>query len=465
MKVEQIYTNCIAEAAYYIESDGEAAVIDPLREWEPYANRARADKANIRYIFETHFHADFVSGHLDLAKQTGATIVYGPTAKADFDILVAKDNQEFKVGRVRIKLLHTPGHTMESSSLLLYDENGKEHALLTGDTLFLGDAGRPDLAVKTDLTQEQLASYLYDSLRNKIMPLPDNIIIYPGHGAGSACGKALSKDTSDTLGNQKKTNYTLRADMSKEEFIRELTTGLLPPPKYFPKNALMNKKGYESVDAVIRRGDIPLMVEEFEALMKEGAIVLDVRSVEDFRKAHIPSSIFIGLDGSFAMWVGSLIDDIRAKIILVVPQNRSAEAVLRLSRIGYDNACGYLNGGVDAWKSSGRKVESLNSVTASEFTEKLKKGGINIVDVRKHGEFEAEHVVGAVHFPLDYINEHLGDLDKSKSYYIHCGSGYRSVAAASVLMKAGYTDLIDVKGGMQAILGSGAPVTEFACQA
>lgn len=464
MKIEQIYTSCIAEAAYYIESEGEAAIIDPLRESEPYINRANEDNAKIKYIFETHFHADFVSGHLDIAKKTGGKIVYGPTAVAGFDIYTAKDGEEFQIGKVKIKVLHTPGHTMESSTFLLIDENGKDHAIFTGDTLFLGDVGRPDLAVKTDLTQEELASHLFDSLRNKIMPLSDNVIIYPGHGAGSSCGKNLSNETVDTLGNQKKSNYALRSDMTKEEFIAEVTEGILPPPQYFPKNAVMNKNGYDSIDEVMHRGNIPLLADEFEIKIKSGALVLDVRTKDEFREGHIPGSIFIGLDGNFAMWVGALIKDINQKILLVAPQERVAETVLRLARVGYDHACGYLNGGIDAWVSAGKTITTVNSVDVDEFSALLKNGNIEILDVRKHGEFDAEHVQTARHFPLDYINDNIDTLDKSSTYYVHCKSGYRSMAAVSILKKAGYKNVVDVKGGMDAILQKDVPVTAFACQ-
>lgn len=464
MKIEQLYTSCIAEAAYYIESDGEAAIIDPLRESEPYVNRADLDGAKIKYIFETHFHADFVSGHLDLARKTGAKIVYGPTAQAGFDIEVAQDGQEYSIGKVKIKVLHTPGHTMESSTYLLIDENGKEHAIFTGDTLFLGDVGRPDLAVKTDLTREQLAEHLFASLRDKIMPLADDVIIYPGHGAGSSCGKNLSTETVDTLGNQKKTNYALRADMTQAEFVKEVTDGILPPPQYFPKNAVMNKNGYESIDEVMHRGNIPLMVDEFEAKMKEGALILDVRTQDEYRESHIPGSMFIGLDGSFAMWVGALIEDINQKIILVAPQERVSETVMRLARVGYDHACGFLNGGIEAWQESGKSVDSVRSVDVNQLSGLMKNSKINIVDVRKNSEFDAEHVEDAIHYPLDYINEHINDLKKDNKYYLHCKSGYRSMIAASIMKKAGYKDLVDIKGGIEAILESDIPVSEFSCQ-
>ena len=464
MKVEQIYTSCIAEAAYYIESNGEAAIIDPLRECEPYINKADDDGATIKYIFETHFHADFVSGHIDLAKKTGAQIVYGPTAQAGFEITAATDNQEFSIGKIKIRVLHTPGHTMESATYLLIDENGKEHAIFTGDTLFLGDVGRPDLAVKSDLTEVQLAEFLFDSLRNKIMPLPDDLIVYPGHGAGSSCGKNLSDETVDTLGHQKKTNYALRPDMTKAEFVSEVLDGILPPPQYFPKNAMMNKMGYEPIEAVMHRGNLPLSVEEFEDKMKAGALVLDVRNEDDFREAHIPGSVFIGLDGNFAMWVGALIEDLKKPIIVVCPEERHFETVMRLARVGYDEGHGFLNGGIKAWQDSGRAVESVDSVSVFELSRRMKENPINIVDVRKIGEYEAERIEDAIHYPLDFINSHLDDLEKDGTYYIHCKAGYRSMTAISILKNAGYKNLIDVKGGMDAILESDIRVTAFECQ-
>lgn len=464
MKVEQIYTSCIAEAAYYIESEGEAAIIDPLRETQPYINRADEDGARIKYIFETHFHADFVSGHIDLAKNTGAQIVYGPTAHASFDFIEAKDGQEFEIGRVKIRVLHTPGHTMESSTYLLIDESGKEHAIFTGDTLFLGDVGRPDLAVKTELTQEQLAGYLFDSLRNKIMTLGDSIIVFPGHGAGSSCGKSISNATSDTLGNQKKTNYALRADMTKDEFIEEVTEGILPPPQYFPKNAEMNKTGYDSIDDVIRRGNVPLTLEEFEQKIKDGALVLDVRSKDEFRESHIPGSIFIGLDGNFAMWVGALIQDINQQIVLICPENRTSEAVMRLARVGYDHASGYLNGGIEAWKTAGRRTASVDSVSAKDFGERLKHRSLKVVDVRKKSENDSIHLDGAMNMPLDYILDHIDELQKDETYFVHCKSGYRSMVAISLLKRAGLNNLKDVMGGIDAISGTDAPVSAVACE-
>lgn len=461
MIVEQLYTKCLAEAAYYIESKGEAAIIDPLRETQPYIDMAKNNGAKIKYIFETHFHADFVSGHIDLAKKTGAAIVYGPNANPAFDIIDAKDNQEFKIGDVTIKVLHTPGHTPESSTYLLIDENGKETAIFTGDTLFLGDVGRPDLAIKSDLTQEDLAGMLFDSLRNKIMTLPDDVIVYPGHGAGSSCGKNMSSETVGTLGEQKQTNYALRADMSKEEFIKEVTTGILPPPQYFPKNAKMNKMGYESFDEVMDKGLKALSLDEFNQEVESGALILDVRTQKDFIQGFIPNSLFIGLNGTFAMWVGALIEDINQKIVLIAPEGKEEEAVTRLSRVGYDNTVGYLKGGVMAYANAGHDLNTITSVPASEVAEMF--GSINIVDVRKPGEYTSEHVVDAVHDPLDYMNDHLNELDKDKTYYVHCAGGYRSVIAISLLMKNGYTHLIDIAGGFGALKETNIPKTDYVC--
>lgn len=461
MIVEQLYTKCLAEAAYYIESNGEAAVIDPLRETEPYQKMAHDNGAKIKYVFETHFHADFVSGHVDLAKKTGASIVYGPTANPGFDAITATDGQEFKIGDVTIKVIHTPGHTQESTTYLLIDENGKETALFTGDTLFLGDVGRPDLAVKTDLTREDLAGMLFDSLRNKIMKFPDDIVIYPGHGAGSACGKNMSSETVGTLGEQKKTNYALRADMSKEEFIKEVTEGILPPPQYFPKNAVMNKMGYESFDEVLSNGNRALSLEEFNKEVEEGALILDVRTHGEFVKGFIPGSLFIGLNGTFAMWVGALIEDINQKIALIVPEGKEEEAVTRLSRVGYDNTVGYLKGGVMAYVNAGNDLQTIQQESASELADEY--GDVNIVDVRKPGEYDSEHVVDAIHYPLDYMNDELNKLDKDKTYHVHCAGGYRSVIAISLLMKNGYHHLVDVAGGYGALKDTSIPKTEYVC--
>ena len=468
MKIEQIYTGCLAQGAYYIESAGEAAVIDPLREVQPYIEKAERRNAKIKYVFETHFHADFVSGHKDLAAKTGAKIVYGPTdMKMGFDAVIAKDNQEFKIGEVTIRVLHTPGHTMESVCYLLINEEGKEEAIFTGDTLFIGDVGRPDLAQKVakDLTQEKLAGHLYDSLRNKIMPLPDNLIVYPAHGAGSACGKNMSKETSDTLGNQKKTNYALQK-MSKEEFVKEVLTGLTPPPAYFPQNVMMNIEGYDSIDEVLERGVKPLTPAEFEAAANEtGALILDTRDAQTFSKGFIPNSINIGIDGSFAVWVGAMIPDLKQEILVVAEEGREEEVITRLARVGYDYSIGYLKGGFDSWKNSGNEVDSITSITADELA-KIQEGdsSINILDVRKNSEFLSEHVVDAENAPLDYINDSMLKVDKDKTYYVHCAGGYRSMVFNSILRARGYDNLIDVAGGFKSIKESGKfKVSDYVC--
>lgn len=458
MKVEQLYTKCLAEAAYYIESNGEAAIIDPLRETDPYIELAESHGAKIKYVFETHFHADFVSGHVDLARKTGASIVYGPTANPNFDCIIATDNQEFKIGDLTIRVMHTPGHTPESVTYLLLDPSGKETAIFTGDTLFLGDVGRPDLAIKSDLTQEDLAGMLFDSLRNRIMPLPDEVTVYPAHGAGSACGKNMSSETVDTLGNQKKTNYALRADMTREEFIKELTTGILPAPQYFPKNAMMNKMGYDAYDEVIAKGTVALDVNAFKQAVSEGALILDVRTQDEFIKGFIPNSLFIGLNGTFAMWVGALIEDIHQPIVLIAPEGKEEEAVMRLARVGYDQTIGYLNGGVGAWDET---LNTITSVSADEVA--AQAGQLTIVDVRKSGEYESEHLEKALHYPLDYINDELNKLDKNTTYHVHCAGGYRSVIAISMLMRQGYTKLIDIAGGYGALKKTNLPKTEFVC--
>ena len=464
MKIEQIYTGCLAQGAYYIESEGEVAVIDPLREIQTYIDKAKSENAKIKYVFETHFHADFVSGHVDLANKTGATIIYGPGAETDYKIHSAKDNEEFKLGKITIKALHTPGHTLESTTYLLIDENGKNHAIFSGDTLFLGDVGRPDLAIKSDVTKEDLAGMLYDSLRNKIMPMADDVIVYPAHGAGSACGKNLSKETVGTIGDQKKTNYALRADMTKVEFVKEVLDGMPPPPQYFAKNAMMNKTGYDAFEDVLKTGNIPLSPEDFEAMANhEEALVLDVRPQSDFIKAHIPNSIFIGLNGQFAPWVGALITDLKQPILLVVPDGKSEEAVTRLSRVGYDNTLGFLNGGMDAWKASGKEEETLESILVDEFADRVKNQEVNILDVRKDGEYTSSHLENAQHFALDYINQNMNQVDKNKTYYIHCAGGYRSVIACSILKARGFNNLIDVDGGYGAIKNSDLPTTDFVC--
>ncbi len=466
MKVEQIYTGCLAQGAYYIESNGEAAIIDPLREVEPYIEKAKKNNVDIKYVFETHFHADFVSGHVDLSNKTGAPIIYGPNANPDFDATIATDGQEFKIGNATIKVLHTPGHTMESTCYLLMDENGKATSLFSGDTLFIGDVGRPDLAQKgADLTQEDLAATLFDSLRNKIMPLADDIIVYPAHGAGSACGKNMSKETTDTLGHQKETNYALRADMTKEEFIKEVTTGLMPPPAYFPLNVMMNKKGYESIDKVLERGLMALSPEGFEAAANEtGALILDTRAPQTFAQGFVPNAINIGIDGNFAPWVGALIPDIKQQILLIADEGREEEVVTRLSRVGYDYSIGYLKGGFETWKNSGKEVDSITSITAEEFADINDKQDINILDVRKSSEHLSEHIVDAENYPLDNINDNMEILDKEKTYYIHCAGGYRSMIFTSILKARGYENLVDVKGGFKAIKDSNRfSVTDYVC--
>lgn len=467
MKVEQIYTGCLAQGAYYIESEGEAVVIDPLREVEPYIRKAEANNATIKYVFETHFHADFVSGHLDLSKKTGAPIVYGPNANPAFEAIIAEDGQEFKVGNVTLKVIHTPGHTMESTCYLLIDEKGKATGLFSGDTLFIGDVGRPDLAQKVaaDLTQDKLAGYLFDSLRNKIMPLADDIIVYPAHGAGSACGKNMSKETTDTLGHQKETNYALRANMTKEEFIKEVTTGLVAPPAYFPLNVMLNIQGYESIDKVLERGQHALSPEAFEAAANEtGALILDTRDPQTFAKGFVPNSINIGIDGQFAPWVGAMIPDIKQEILLVTDEGREEEVVTRLARVGYDYTIGYLQGGFNAWKNAGKEVDQITSIEAGELAAIMEKGKVNILDVRKKSEFLSEHVLDAENTPLDFINDSMAQIDKNKTYYVHCAGGYRSMIFNSILRARGYDNLIDVKGGFKAIKESGKfPVSDYVC--
>lgn len=466
MKIEQIYTGCLAHAAYYIESNGEAAIVDPLREVQPYIDRAMLDDAKIKYIFETHFHADFVSGHIDLAKKTGGQIVFGPTAKPGYEVLIAEDNQVFEIGAYKIKVIHTPGHTMESTTYLLIDENGKEHGIVTGDTLFIGDVGRPDLAqhVVSDLTEDVLAGHLFDSLRTKIMPLSDDLIVYPNHGAGSACGKNMSSETTDTLGNQKRTNYALRPDMTKEEFKKELLTDLAPPPPYFPANVLMNIKGYESLDAVREKARKPLPPSEFEFVANEtGAVILDVRHQNDFGKGHIPRAIFIGLDGSFAPWVGALIADVKQPILLVAPEGRQEETVTRLSRIGFDNTVGYLKGGFEAWKKAGKEIDTVTTIDAMEFKKAIEEKQVPVFDVRKESEYLSEHVVDANNTCLSALNTHLAEFPTEETFYVHCAGGYRSVIAASILKSRGIHNLIDVGGGFKAIKETGVSTTDSIC--
>jgi len=458
MKVEQIYTGCLAQGAYYIESNGEAAVIDPLREVAPYIQKATRNGATIKYVFETHFHADFVSGHLDLSKKTGAPIVYGPTANPAFETIIATDGQEFKIGDIILRVLHTPGHTMESTCYLLLDQNGTPTSLFSGDTLFIGDVGRPDLAQKvaSDLTQEKLTGFLFDSLRNKIMPLPDSVIVYPAHGAGSACGKNMSKETFDTLGNQKKNNYALRVDMTKEEFVKEVTDGLIAPPAYFPLNVMMNIEGYDSIDKVLERGQRALSPDAFEAAANEtGALILDTRAPQTFAAGFVPNSINIGIDGQFAPWVGAMIPDIKQEILLVCEEGREEEVVTRLARVGYDFTIGYLKGGFNAWKQAGKETDQIQSVDANLLAAIMEKQSINILDVRKKSEYLSEHIVDVENTPLDFINDAMAQIDKDKTYYVHCAAGYRSMIFTSILRARGFDKLIDVKGGYKAIKDSG----------
>jgi len=467
MKIEQIYTGCLSQGAYYLESNGEVAIIDPLRDVDYYIETANKNNARIKYIFETHFHADFVSGHVTLAEKTGASIIYGPNAITNFHSHVAQDGEEFKLGDVKITLIHTPGHTMESSCYLLTDKEGKDIAIFTGDTLFLGDVGRPDLAQKSDhLTAEDLAGYSFESLRNKIMPLDDDIVIYPAHGAGSACGKKMSKETFDSLGNQKKSNYALRKDMTKKEFIKEVLEGLNPPPEYFPSNVKLNKEGYEPLDKILSRSFNELTVIDFKKNVNvKGSLMIDVRSIEEFARAHIPGSIFIGLDGSFAPWVGELIKDISHPIVLISPVGREEEAITRLSRLGFDNSKGYLKGGINAWIDSGNEVDSVESINKNEFEKLFSEGNIKIFDVRNESEFNSEHVVGACNIPLNKLNANLEKINSNSVNYIHCAGGYRSMIASSILKARGIHNFIDIKGGYSAISDSSIiNKTKYVCQ-
>ena len=454
MYIEQIYTGCLAQGTYYIESNGEVAIIDPLREVKPYIEKAKGNDARIKYIFETHFHADFVSGHLTLSKDTGAPIIYGPNANPSFEATIAEDGQVFLLGDITITALHTPGHTMESTTYLLKDKNGKDHAIFTGDTLFLGDVGRPDLAQKAaTMTQEELAGILYTSLRTKIMPLANDVIVYPAHGAGSACGKNMMKETVDTLGNQKIMNYALREDMTQEEFVKEVTDGLLPPPLYFPLNVKMNKEGYDHIDDIIERGTRALSPDAFEALANEtGAVILDVRHQKDFIQAHIPRSIFIGIDGGFAPWVGALIADVQQPILLITPKGREEEAITRLSRVGFDQTLGFLEGGFEAWKNANREIDTLSSIEATTFETIITENTyVPVFDVRKDGEFASQHIKGAHHTPLNCLNDHLASFPKKDTFYVHCAGGYRSVIAASILKSRGIHNVVDIAGGFKDI--------------
>jgi len=467
MKVEQIYTGCLAEAAYYIESDGEAVIIDPLRETAPYLEKLEKEGAKLKYIFETHFHADFVSGHVDLAKKTGAVIVYGPGAETSYQIHSAKDGEELQVGKLKFKVLHTPGHTPESTTFLLFDENGKEHSIYTGDTLFIGDVGRPDLAQKAgSVTKEDLAGWLFDSLRTKIMTLPDNVLVYPAHGAGSACGKSMSKETFDTLGNQKKTNYALRADMVREEFIKEVTDGLLPPPQYFAKNARLNKMGYDNFDKILERGAVALSPDMFEAMVEnEGALMIDTRSIQDFKKGFVPNSIFIGLDGDFAPWVGALIRDVRQPLLLVVEPGREEEAITRLARVGFDQVLGYLEGGFSTWVHSSKEIDTVQQMEPQKMALFLANNPqTKVVDLRKPSEYQTQHLEGALNRPLDQINLWMGELDPNETFLMHCAGGYRSMMAASILQSRGFRNFHEVRGGFKALSSqTNLPLTELLC--
>jgi hydroxyacylglutathione hydrolase len=466
MQIEQIYTGCLAQGAYYITSNGEAAIIDPLREIQPYLNRLERDGVVLKYIFETHFHADFVSGHLDLSKKTNAPIVYGPSATPEFETIIANDGQLFQIGDIQIKVLHTPGHTMESTTYLLLDENGKEHAIFSGDTLFIGDVGRPDLAQKSaDLTQEQLAAILYHSLRTKIMTLPDEVIVYPAHGAGSACGKNMSKETVSTIGEQKEKNYALRANMTESEFVTEVLDGLTPPPAYFGMNVAMNKKGYNSFESVLNNGMKALTASEFENLAETTeALVLDTRHPGEFYKKHIPQSINIGISGDFAPWVGTLIADVNQPIIIVTDTGKEEESITRLSRVGFDNVLGHLQGGIASWEAAGKETDSVKRITAEQFASELKIGVDKVIDIRKEGEYSAEHLDEAYSKPLAYINTWINEIDPSEHFYMHCAGGYRSMIAASILQARGYRNFTEIEGGFGAISKTDLPKSDFVCQ-
>ena len=466
MKIEQIYTGCLAQGAYYITSNGEAAIIDPLREIQPYLDRLERDQVKLKYIFETHFHADFVSGHIDLSKETQAPIVYGPNAAPEFDCIIAKDGQEFKVGNITIKALHTPGHTMESTTYLLIDADGKDHAIFSGDTLFIGDVGRPDLAQKAAaMTQEELAGILYHSLRNKIMTLADDVIVYPAHGAGSACGKNMSKETVSTIGNQKATNYALRENMTESEFITEVTDGLLPPPAYFSMNVAMNKKGYESFESVLHNGMKAITAAEFEAVAEEtNALVLDTRKNSDFYKGFIPQSINIGINGDFAPWVGTLIANVKQPIILVTEMGQEEETVTRLSRVGFDQIIGHLEGGFEAWEKAGFEIDTVNRISAEEFATEFNPAENKVIDIRKETEYSAEHIDDAYNKPLAFINDWVKDINPNEHFYLHCAGGYRSMIAASILQARGFRNFTEIDGGFGAIAKTNIPKSDFVCQ-
>ena len=466
MQIEQIYTGCLAQGAYYITSNGEAAIIDPLRETQPYIDRLERDNVKLKYVFETHFHADFVSGHVDLSQKTAAPIVYGPNANPEFDAIIATDGQEFKIGKITIKVLHTPGHTMESCTYLLLDENGKKHAIFSGDTLFIGDVGRPDLAQKAaSMTQDELAGILFHSLRDKIMTLPEDVIVYPAHGAGSACGKNMSKETVSTIGNQKATNYALRANMTEAEFIKEVTDGLLPPPAYFGMNVAMNKQGYDSFESVLNNGMQTISIADFEAIAEEsGALILDSRDNHAFAKSHIPQSINIGIDGSFALWVGELIGDVKQPILLITDKGQEEETVTRLSRVGFDNLLGHLEGGFETWENAGKETDSVKRINAETFEKEVKIGESKVIDIRKESEYEAEHLEEAYLRPLANINNWIETIDPKEHFYLHCGGGYRSMIAASILQARGFRNFTEIEGGFAAIAKTSLPKTDFVCQ-
>lgn len=466
MKIEQIYTGCLAQGAYYIVSNGEAAIIDPLRETQPYLERLKKDGVRLKYILETHFHADFVSGHLDLSHETGAPIVYGPNANPAFGAIIAKDEQLLPLGDIQIKVLHTPGHTMESTTYLLIDEQGKDHCIFSGDTLFLGDVGRPDLAQKAaNMTQEELAGLLYNSLMNKIIPLADDVIVYPAHGAGSACGKNMMKETVDTLGNQKRTNYALNQP-DKASFIKAVTDGLLPPPAYFGMNVAMNKGGYERFETVMNNGMRPLSPDAFEAAAETGggALILDTRDSNAFYKGFIPQSVNIGINGDFAPWVGALIGNVNQPILLITEEGKEAETVTRLTRVGFDHILGHLSGGFDAWKAAGKEIDTVNRVTARQFAEAVDVNKDMIIDVRRESEYAGEHVDNAYNKPLAYINDWIKDINQNQHFFIHCAGGYRSMIASSILQARGYRNFTEVEGGFNAIAQTTVPKTDFVCQ-
>lgn len=464
--IEQIYTGCLAQGAYYITSNGEAAIIDPLREVQPYLDRLERDAVQLKYIFETHFHADFVSGHLDLSKATGAPIVYGPTANPEFKAIIAEDNQVFEIGNIKIKVLHTPGHTMESATFLLIDENGKDHAIFSGDTLFIGDVGRPDLAQKAaSMTQEQLAATLFHSLRNKIMTLGNDVIVYPAHGAGSACGKNMSKETVSTIGEQKEKNYALRATMTENEFVTEVLDGLTPPPAYFGMNVAMNKTGYNSFESVLNNGMKALTVSEFETIADtQDALILDTRNPMEFYQDYIPQSINIGIGGDFAPWVGTLIADVKQPLLIVTDAGKEEETVTRLSRVGFDNLLGHLQGGFASWKRAGKETDTVKRISAEQFAKEVNIETDKVIDVRKEGEYSAEHLDEAYSKPLAYINNWINEIDPKEHFYIHCAGGYRSMIAASILQARGYRNFTEIEGGFNAIAKTGLPKSDFVCQ-